>query len=122
MILSVWADGLLLEGKEIDEERSVIHEEWRSQLPPNMRIMEKLLPEIYPDSRYGHRLPIGTMEVVDNFPHQALRDYYEKWYRPDLQGIVVVGDIDVDRIEGKIKELFSKIEKPVIRQKGFTSL
>ena len=113
MILSDWADGLLLEGKEIDEERSVIHEEWRSQLPPNMRILEKLLPEIYPDSRYGHRLPIGTMEVVDNFPHQALRDYYEKWYRPDLQGIVVVGDIDVDRIEGKIKELFSKIEKPV---------
>lgn len=113
MILSDWADGLLLEGKEIDEERSVIHEEWRSQLPPNMRIMEKLLPEIYPDSRYGHRLPIGTMEVVDNFPHQALRDYYETWYRPDLQGIVVVGDIDVDRIEGKIKEMFSKIEKPV---------
>ena len=113
MILSDWADGLLLEGKEIDEERSVIHEEWRSQLPPNMRIMEKLLPEIYPDSRYGHRLPIGTMEVVDNFPHQALRDYYETWYRPDLQGIVVVGDIDVDRIEGKIKEIFSKIEKPV---------
>lgn len=113
MILSDWADGLLLEGKEIDEERSVIHEEWRSQLPPNMRIMEKLLPEIYSDSRYGHRLPIGTMEVVDNFPHQALRDYYETWYRPDLQGIVVVGDIDVDRIEGKIKEMFSKIEKPV---------
>ena len=113
MILSDWADGLLLEGKEIDEERSVIHEEWRSQLPPNMRIMEKLLPELYPDSRYGHRLPIGTMEVVDHFPHQALRDYYEKWYRPDLQGIVVVGDIDVDRIEGKIKEMFSKIEKPV---------
>ena len=113
MILSDWADGLLLEGNEIDEERSVIHEEWRSQLPPNMRIMEKLLPEIYPDSRYGHRLPIGTMEVVDNFPHQALRDYYETWYRPDLQGIVVVGDIDVDRIEGKIKEMFSKIEKPV---------
>lgn len=113
MILSDWADGLLLEGKEIDEERSVIHEEWRSQLPPNMRIMEKLLPELYPDSRYGHRLPIGTMEVVDHFPHQALRDYYEKWYRPDLQGIVVVGDIDMDRIEGKIKEMFSKIEKPV---------
>lgn len=113
MILSDWADGLLLNGKDIDEERAVIHEEWRSQLPPNMRILEKLLPELYPDSRYGHRLPIGTMEVVDHFPHQALRDYYEKWYRPDLQGIVVAGDIDVDRIEGKIKELFSKIEKPV---------
>ena len=113
MILCDWADGLLLDGKEIDEERSVIHEEWRSQTPPSMRIVEKLLPEIYPGSRYAYRLPIGTMEVVDNFPHQALRDYYEKWYRPDLQGIVVVGDIDVDRIEGKIKEMFSKIETPV---------
>lgn len=113
MVLSDWADGLLLDGKEIDEERAVIHEEWRSQTPPNMRILEKLLPEIYPDSRYGYRLPIGTMEVVDNFPHKVLRDYYEKWYRPDLQGIVVVGDIDVDRIEGKIKEMFSKIEKPI---------
>ena len=113
MVLSDWADGLLLDGKEIDEERAVIYEEWRSQTPPNMRILEKLLPKIYPDSRYGYRLPIGTMEVVDNFPHKALRDYYEKWYRPDLQGIVVVGDIDVDRIEGKIKEMFSKIEKPI---------
>ena len=113
MILCDWADGLLLDGKEIDEERAVIHEEWRSQTPPNMRIIEKLLPKMYPDSRYGYRLPIGTMDVVDNFPHQALRNYYEKWYRPDLQGIVVVGDIDVNRIEGKIKEMFSKIEKPV---------
>ena len=113
MILFDWADGLLLDGKEIDEERAVIHEEWRSQMPPERRVLEKLLPEIYPDSRYGHRLPIGTMEVVEHFPHQALRDYYEKWYRPDLQGIVVVGDIDVDRIEGKIKELFAPIEAPV---------
>lgn len=113
MILSDWADGLLLDDKEIDEERAVIHEEWRSQTPPNMRILEKLLPKIYPDSKYAYRLPIGTMEVVDNFPYQVLRDYYEKWYRPDLQGIVVVGDIDVDRIEAKIKELFSPIKKPV---------
>lgn len=113
LILRDWADGLLLEPKAIDEERSVIHEEWRSQTPPNQRIMEKILPTLYPDSRYGHRLPIGIMSVVDNFPHQALRDYYEKWYRPDLQGIIVVGDIDVDRIEAKIKELFASIEKPV---------
>ena len=67
---------------------------------------------MYPNERYGHRLPIGTMEVVDNFDPQALRDYYEKWYRPDLQGIIVVGDIDVDRIEAKIKEMFADIEMP----------
>lgn len=67
---------------------------------------------MFPGDRYGYRLPIGTMEVVDNFPYQALRDYYEKWYRPDLQGIIVVGDIDVDRIENKIKEMFSDIKMP----------
>lgn len=112
LILHDWANNLLLEDKEIDKERGVIHEEWRSRNVGQMRILENLLPTIYPDSKYAYRLPIGTMEVVDNFPYQALRDYYESWYRPDQQGIIVVGDIDVDRIEGKIKEMFSDIEMP----------
>ncbi len=112
LILHDWANDLLLLPEEIDAERGVIHEEWRRSMVGQMRIIENLLPTIYPDSPYGHRLPIGTMEVVDNFPYQALRDYYEKWYRPDLQGIIVVGDIDVDRIEAKIKEMFADIEMP----------
>ncbi len=112
LILHDWADGLLLDPKEIDKERGVIHEEWRSRNVGQQRIMEQLLPTMYPESKYGYRLPIGTMEVVDNFPPQALRDYYETWYRPDQQGIIVVGDIDPDRIEAKIKEIFSPIKMP----------
>ncbi len=112
LILHDWANDLTLDPKEIDKERGVIHEEWRRSMQGQMRIIEKLLPIVYPTSKYGHRLPIGTMEVVDNFAPQALRDYYEKWYRPDQQAVVVVGDIDVDRIEGKIKEMFSSIEMP----------
>lgn len=112
LILHDWADDLLLEGEEIDKERGVIHEEWRSRNVGQMRIFEQLLPVIYQGERYGKRLPIGSMEVVDNFPYQALRDYYEKWYRPDLQGIIVVGDIDVDAIEKKIKSTFSGIKMP----------
>ena len=112
LILHDWADGLLLLTEEIDKERGVIHEEWRSRNVGQMRLMEQLLPTVYPGSKYGHRLPIGTMEVVDNFKPQALRDYYEAWYRPDQQGIIVVGDIDVDRIENKIKELFGPIKMP----------
>lgn len=112
LILHDWANDLLLDEKEIDAERSVIHEEWRSQTSPSQRVMEKLLPILYPNNRYGYRMPIGTMEVVDNFPYQALRDYYETWYRPDLQGIMIVGDIDEDRIEAKVKEMFSSIEMP----------
>ena len=112
LILHDWACDLLLEDAEIDKERGVIHQEWRRSMVGQMRILENLLPKMYPNSRYGYRLPIGTMEVVDNFPYKALRDYYEAWYRPDQQGVIVVGDIDVDRIEAKIKEMFSHIEMP----------
>ena len=112
LILHDWANDLLLEDAEIDKEREVIHQEWRRSMVGQMRILEKLLPVMYPNNRYGYRLPIGTMEVIDNFPYKALRDYYETWYRPDQQGVIVVGDIDVDRIEAKIKEIFSPIEMP----------
>jgi Predicted Zn-dependent peptidases len=111
-ILYDWANGLLLADEDIDHERGVIHEEWRSRQNAQMRMYEQILPKIYPNNRYGQRLPIGLMSVVDNFPYQALRDYYEKWYRPDLQGLVVVGDINVDEIEGKIKTIFSPIKMP----------
>ncbi len=112
LILHDWADEVSLLGEEIDKERPIIHEEWRTNNVGQMRILEKLLPKMYPGSKYGHRLPIGIMEVVDSFPHQVLRDYYEAWYRPDQQGIIVVGDIDVDRIENKIKEMFGPIKMP----------
>lgn len=112
LILHDWADGLLLDPKEIDKERGVIHQEWRRSMTGQMRILENLLPVVYPNNRYGQRLPIGTMEVVDNFPPQAIRDYYEAWYRPDNQAIIVVGDIDPHYIEGKIKEIFSPVKMP----------
>lgn len=112
LILHDWACDLSLEDAEIDKERQVIHQEWRRSMVGQMRILENLLPKMYPNNRYGYRLPIGTMEVVDNFPYQVLRDYYHTWYRPDQQGIIVVGDIDVNRIEAKIKEMFSHIEMP----------
>ena len=110
-ILHDWADGLTLDEEEIDSERGVIHEEWRGRNSAMMRMQERMLADIFPGSRYGSRLPIGTMEVVDNFPYQALRDYYEKWYRPDLQGIIIVGDIDVDDMEKKVKKIFKQIKK-----------
>ena len=112
LILHDWADALTLAPEEIDAERGVIHEEWRRSNAGQMRIITELLPVVYPNCKYGERLPIGTMDVVDNFPYQALIDYYEKWYRPDQQGIIVVGDIDVDYIEAKIKEIFSPIQMP----------
>ena len=112
LILHDWANDLLLQDEEINKERGVIHQEWRRAMVGQMRLIEKLLPVMFPNTKYATCLPIGTMEVVDNFPSKALRDYYEAWYRPDQQGVIVVGDIDVDRIEAKIKEMFGPIQMP----------
>lgn len=109
LILHDWAGALLLSDEEIDKERGVIHEEWRSRRSPQDRMFELILPKIYPNNKYAHRLPIGTMEVVDNFPYEVLRDYYHTWYRPDQQGIVVVGDVDVDLVEAKIHDIFASL-------------
>ena len=112
LILFDWADGLLLEKEEIEKERGVIHEEWRLRTSAQMRMLERDLPKLYPNSKYGHRMPIGLMEIIDNFERPFLQAYYEKWYRPDNQAIIVVGDIDVDKVEQKIKTLFSPIVLP----------
>ena len=112
LILYDWADGLLLEQEEIEKERGVIHEEWRLRTSASQRMFERDLPQLYPDCKYGHRMPIGLMEIIDNFERPFLQAYYEKWYRPDNQGLIIVGDVDVDKVEAKIKELFSGIVLP----------
>lgn len=111
LALHDWSCALSLEGDEIEAERGVIHEEWRSRNDANTRMFNAVLPQLFDEYQYT-QMPIGTMEVVLNFPHEALRSYYEKWYRPDQQGIVIVGDFDVDVMEKKVIDLFSKIEMP----------
>ena len=115
IILHDWAGSLLLKDNEIDQERGVIREEWRTRRSrmAAQRMMESAMPVIYAGSKYADCLPIGHIEVVDTFHYDTLRDYYHKWYRPDLQGIIVVGDIDVDQIEAKIKDLFRADTVPV---------
>ena len=112
LVLNDWSQYILLEDKEIDKERGVIHEEWRSRRTGMalQRMIENVIPKIYKGSKYEDCLPIGSMDVVDHFPYKDLRDYYEKWYRPDLQAIVVVGDFDVDQMERKVQKLFGKIK------------
>ena len=112
LILKDWSNGLTLDDKEIDKERGVIHQEWQLGEGPGQRMYQKMLPKLYPNSKYGERLPIGLMEIVDNFPHQVLRDYYKKWYRPDNQAIIIVGDVDVDHMESLIKNLWAGVTVP----------
>ena len=109
LILHDWSHDLLLEDKEIDKERGVINEEWRMRRSAMMRMQEAAFKDLFAGSRYADRMPIGTMDIVMNFPYEDLRSYYRRWYRPDLQGLVIVGDVNPDEIEQKIKDMFADI-------------
>lgn len=114
LILNDWSHELLLTDKEIDKERGVIEEEWRTRRSgmAMQRLSEQAMPVIYAGTKYSDCMPIGNIDIVRTFPYNDLRDYYIKWYRPDLQAIIVVGDINEDKIEEKIKKLFAKIPLP----------
>lgn len=111
LVLHDWSCDLLLEEDEINAERGVIEEEWRGRSSSFQRLYEAALPVIYKEYQY-QQMPIGKMEVVRNFAPQVLRDYYHKWYRPDQQGIIIVGDFDVEAMEKKVIDLFTPIQMP----------
>ena len=108
-ILHNWSNYLLLTDEEIDAERGVIKEEWRTRQSGGMRVLQQTIGTMFNNSMYSKRLPIGTMEVVEGFEYKALRDFYHDWYRTDLQAIAIIGDVNVNEIEDKIKVLFSSI-------------
>ena len=115
LVMHDWACGLSLLEDEIDNERGVIREEWRTGMGASRRMWKNSNMLKYPGSRYAVRDVIGDTAVINNFTYDALRDYYKKWYGPDNQAIIVVGDIDVDQIEQKIKALWADVPARVNR-------
>lgn len=113
LVLHDWSSFILLEDEEIDKERGVIREEWRQGQTASRRLWKATNEVVMAGSQYAKRDIIGDTAVINNFSYETLRNYYKKWYRPDLQAILVVGDIDVDQIEAKIKTLFADIPAPV---------
>ena len=109
MILHDWSCDISCEQKALDEERGVISEEWRLGDNSRNRMAKKQSQLIYKGSKQEIRDVIGTLEVINGFKREEILDFYHKWYRPDLQAIIVVGDFDVERMEGRIKALFSDI-------------
>lgn len=108
-ILADWSDYLTLDDEEINKERGVIKEEWRTRRNASWRMMTQMLPVLFEGSQYAVRDVIGDTMVINNFHPDTLRDFYHRWYRTDLQAIAVVGDINLNEVEGKIKDTFSPI-------------
>ena len=111
-ILEDWAHLVSFEPEEIDKERGVVIEEWRGSRGAGARIFDAQLPIMFSGSRYADRLPIGTVEVLQNFPHEELTRFYDTWYRPDLMAVVAVGDFDPAEIEQLIQTHFNRLAVP----------
>jgi zinc protease len=107
-----WSHSISLTEKEIDAERPVITEEWRTRRVADFRMSKQYLPILLKDSKYALRDVIGDIDVINSFSYTTLKQFYYEWYRPDLQAVAVVGDFDVNNMEDKIRSLFSQL-KPV---------
>ncbi|RYG17696.1 MAG: insulinase family protein, partial [Chitinophagaceae bacterium] len=112
-IMHDWAHGATLDETEINKERGVVLEEKRLGKGADDRMQAKYFPVILNNSRYAHRVPIGTEEVLNNFKPEAIKRFYHDWYRPDLQALIVVGDVDADQMEKTIKAKFADLKNPV---------
>lgn len=113
LIMHDWSYYISCEAEEIEAERGVIREEWRRGEEPRARMARKTAEYEYLGSKYAERDVIGDPNIINTFNRQTLIDFYHKWYRPDLQAVIIVGDVDVDMIEKKIKSMFSSIPKSV---------
>jgi len=109
LILNDWSNYLLLTEEEIDAERGVIKEEWRTRRNAQFRMYTASMKYLYPNSKFAERDVIGDLDVIENFEYDALRDFYHQWYRTDLQAIAMAGDFDAEEMEKKVIALFSKI-------------
>ncbi|SHM91598.1 zinc protease [Cyclobacterium lianum] len=109
-VMRDWAGGLLLESEDIDAERGIVVEEWRTGQGVDQRMRDAYLPVLLHDSRYARRMPIGEMDVIRNADERLIREFYQDWYRPELMGIVAVGDVPVAEVEQLVRDYFSDLE------------
>ena len=112
LVMSDWAGGILMEEADIDGERGIIVEEWRTGQGYSQRMQDKYLPLMLYNSKYAERLPIGKMDIVENFEYETIRRFYRDWYRPNNMAVIAVGDTDPDKLESLIHEFFGKLENP----------
>ena len=116
-VIRDWAAEATLDPLEIDKERGVVLEEKRLREGGSQRMYEKSFPMLLNYSRYAYRMPIGTDQVLKGFKPEDVRSFYKDWYRPDLQAIIVVGDVNVKEVKEAIEKMFSDLKNPAIEKK-----
>ena len=108
-VLEDWAHNVTFDSAEIEKERGVVLEEWRSGRGAGMRTTEKLFPVMFKGSRYANRLPIGLPEIIQNGKPERIKQFYADWYRPDLMAVIAVGDFEKSVVEKLVTTHFASI-------------
>jgi zinc protease len=122
LVLHDYSNFVTCNPAEIDAERGVILEEKRQRSDASWRMFEKSLPYLYGDTHYARRTLIGGEEQLKTFKYESLTNFYKKWYQPHNQAVIVVGDVDVDKVEQKIKDLFGSIPAAEVAVKNEPAL
>jgi len=115
-IMNDWAHSLRFQDSAVQKERGIVIEEWRLGRGANARLRDQYFPVVFKGSQYAQRLPIGTKKSLDSFNPERLKQFYKDWYRPDLEAIVVVGDISPKKAEELIKKYFSGLKNPEVER------
>ena len=112
LILHDWSGHILCEPEELDAERGVIREEWRTSNTASRRSYNERNKTFFAGTPYATRTVIGDTSIINNFTQKDILDFYDDWYRPNLQAVVIVGDFDANMMENKVKALFSTLTNP----------
>jgi zinc protease len=101
------ASELLLRQNAMDAERGPILGEERVRDTPDFRAIQIQRAFFYKGQLVPNRAPIGTVDIIQHAPISLVRQFYHAYYRPERATLIVVGDIDPDAVEAKIKAHFA---------------
>lgn len=110
-ILLDWAQNISFDSLETEKERGVVISEWRTRQKPEERLNKQVFPFLYKGSLYPERLPIGDPALLDTIPLERVRDYYDKWYKPENIGVILTGDLPLDTMEMLVQKYFSGLSQ-----------
>ncbi len=122
LVVKDWCNGILFPKASVEKERNIVLEEWRQDRTVEKRLSESIAPIIFNKSKYGYRNIIGNPTALKKYRAKDLKHFYDKWYKPELQFVVIVGDIDPDYWEMQVKKTFETIppsKKILVREKTF---
>ena len=109
LILKDWCSGISITEKDTEKQRGIIIEEWRQRGGIDKRLSDSIAGVIYNGSQYAHRNVIGSLDVLKSFKYPDIQAFYKTWYRPDLQCVIIVGDIDPAAYEQQVQKLFASL-------------